>query len=398
VGVEGGGGALAANHPVPEGRPPAGEPAGASPAAERICIVGLGLIGGSLGLAWRRRGACREVVGVARSPEAAERARAVGAVDRATAELEAGVAGADVVVLATPVAAALELAPRVAAAVAPGTLVTDVCGSKQAICRAFEGLLPEGAAFVGGHPMAGSERAGLDAADAYLFENAVYVLTPGERTPQWAVRRMEALVRALGAHPVRLDPARHDAWVAVVSHLPQMVAVALVNAAADAEEDDPGLLALAGGGFRDTTRIASSPPEVWMDVLATNAPAVVAALDRFLERAAALRSQLARGDREAIAAAFRRAAAVRARVPARTKGLLPAYHDLVLFVPDRPGVIGRLATALGDRGVNIQDIEILRLREGEGGTLRLGFATRDEAERARAVLAELGVTAVLRGG
>jgi prephenate dehydrogenase len=375
---------------------------GPAPTAEpppRVAILGVGLIGGSLGMAWRRRGACSEVVGFGRSADRLERARSLGAVDRGTTDLAAAVAGADVVVLATPVETAIALAPSVAAAVRAGALVTDVCSTKAAICRAMAAVLPPGAAFVGGHPMAGLERAGVEAADPYLFENAVYVMTPAAGSPPWAVERLRRLVLASGAHAAVLPPERHDAWVAAVSHLPQLAAVALVNAALDADAADPappGLLSLAGGGFRDTTRIASSPADTWWEVLDTNRGPVLAALDRFEASLAELRRAVTSGGREAVEEAFRRAAAGRARVPQRTKGLLPTYHDLTMYVEDRPGIIGRLATTLGEAGVNIQDIEIVRLREGEGGTLRLGFASAGEAERAVTVLRGLGVEAQRR--
>lgn len=349
----------------------------------RAGIVGVGLIGGSLGLAWRRRGAVDEVVGVGRDLERLERARRAGAIDRCATELEA-LADADVVVLATPIGVALEVAPAVARCARQAALVTDVGSAKVAICRRYADL---GLPFVGGHPLAGSERAGIEAADPYLFENAVWVLTRTDATTDGAGQLAADLAAATGAHPVWLDATRHDEWVARVSHTPQLVAVALVQAAAE----DEGALSLGGGGFRDTTRIASSPPDFWLDVFATNRAPLLAALERFGARLDALRQALAAGDGATLASTFRQAAQARARMPQRTKGLLPSYHDLVLTIPDRPGVIGRLATALGDRGVNIQDIEILRLREGEGGSLRLGFARAEEADQAQAVLAEIGI-------
>ncbi len=365
----------------------------------RVAILGVGLLGGSLGLRWRQRGAVEAVVGFSRSRASAERGLALGALDAVAPDLESAVRGADLVVLCAPVTACLELGPRVAALAAAGCLITDVCSTKAALEAAMLAALEArgpGPLFVGGHPMAGAERGGVEAADPYLFEQAVWALCPPAGTPPPAVDSLAALVEAAGAHPVLLDARVHDRRVAAVSHLPQLAAVALAEAVGGGEERDPGLLALAGGGFRDTTRIAQSPSEMWLDVLATNTGPILDELDRYAAGLARLRHAVADGDRAAITGHFASAAAVRARVPTRHKGLLPAYHDLVLFVPDRPGMIGRLCGALGERGINVQDIEILRLREGEGGTLRLGFATPAEQAAAQDVLAGIGCAAQRR--
>jgi prephenate dehydrogenase len=369
---------------------------GGLPPPRRVAIVGVGLIGGSLGLRWRQSRAVGHVVGYGRTPANLERAVQLGAIDEAAPDLSTALAGAEVIVLAAPIGACLAMAEEVARLAEPGALITDVGSTKAAIEQAMaEALAPRAAephppAFIGGHPMAGAERGGVEAADPYLFENAVWVLCPGRCAPPEAVGRLRPLVEATGAHVVLLDPVQHDRRVAAISHLPQLVAVALAEVAGEGEAADPGLLALAGGGFRDTTRIAQSPAEMWLDVLATNRGPVLENLDRMQARLAALRAAVAAGDAAALRRHFAQAAAVRQRVPTRQKGLLPAYHDLVLFVPDRPGVLGRLCTALGDRGINVQDIEILRLREGEGGTLRLGFRTAEEAGQALEVLAGLG--------
>lgn len=357
---------------------------------EKIAIVGVGLIGGSLGLAWRRQGAARVVAGIDLSPDILRRAAEIGAIDEGTTDLAEGVRGADLVVLATPIGAVLEMAPALAGLLAPGTVVMDVGSTKGAVCRRMREVLPPGVVFVGGHPMAGSEGQGIEAADPYLFQNAVFVLTPGEGVPAAVLEDLRALVSLTGAEVALMDPDLHDRAVAAVSHLPQLVAVALVDAAAAAEAESPGVLALAAGGFRDTTRITASPAGIWLDILDSNREAVLEMLGRFRAALDGLEAAVRAADRRRIEAAFTRAREVRGRLPRRPKGLLPAYFELVVTVEDRPGVIGRLAGVLGERGVNIEDIEILRLREGEGGTIRLGFATEDECSRAFAVLAGHG--------
>lgn len=356
----------------------------------KIAIVGVGLIGGSLGLVWRQRGVARHIAGIDLSPETLRRALEIGAIDSGTTDLAAGVTGAEVVVLATPVGATLDLAPRLAPLLAPGAVVTDVGSTKEAVCRRMRQVLPPHAAFIGSHPMAGSEGQGIEAADPYLFQNAIFVLTPADDAPAGAVDLLRRLVEVTGAQVATLPADLHDRLVAAVSHLPQMVAVALVNTVVDAEAQYPGVLSLSAGGFRDTTRITSSPPGIWLDILDSNRDAVVEMLGRFRRALDGLEAAVRAGDRERLRAEFEKARAARQRLPRRPKGLLPAYFELVVTVEDRPGVIGRLAGVLGDHGINIEDIEILRLREGEGGTIRLGFATEEECTQAFSVLAGNG--------
>ncbi len=267
----------------------------------RAAIVGVGLIGGSVGLALRARSGCSRVVGVGRSPDALEAALRRGALDEAATDLAAGLRGADLVVLAAPVRACIGLLPAVAAAVGPDAVITDVASTKAEIVAAA----PPGPAFVGGHPLAGSERSGIEAASADLFEGATWVLTPGGATATWAVERVAALAAGLGARPVVMDAATHDRRVAAVSHLPQAVAVALA-AAVPVEA-----LPLAARGFRDTTRLADSSPEVWNDVFATNRDNVVAMIAAMEDVLGELRAAIAGGDEAAVAAIFVRAAARR---------------------------------------------------------------------------------------
>ncbi len=267
----------------------------------RMAIVGVGLIGGSLGLAMRARCTGSRVVGIGRQRGGLDAALRLGAIDEAATDLAAGVRGADLVVLAAPVRTCIALLPSVAAAVGPRTAITDVASTKAAVVAAA----PPGAAFVGGHPMAGSERTGVEAATADLFTGATWVLTPAAATPAWAVERVAACAAVVGAHPVVMDAATHDRHVAAVSHLPQAVAVALAAAVPEAA------LPLAARGFRDMTRLAGSSAAVWNDVFATNRDNVVAMLTTMAGALGELRAAVAAGDEAAVARLFARAAAHR---------------------------------------------------------------------------------------
>ncbi|MFS8664579.1 MAG: prephenate dehydrogenase/arogenate dehydrogenase family protein [Limnochordales bacterium] len=361
-----------------------------------VSIVGLGLMGGSMGMALRRAPGIERVVGVARRADTVAEAVAVGAVDGGTTDLQEGVRGADVVVFATPVRTIADLAAQAAPALAPGTVVTDVGSTKAELCRTLPPLLPPGVEYIGGHPMAGSERTGLEAADPYLYQNAIYILTP-LREEQPGLDKAIALVEAVGAHPLILDPEQHDRAVAAVSHLPHMVATALVLAVGEVAAQDPRVLALAAGGFRDTTRVASGDPVMWRDICLSNRGPLLEMMDRFAEALAAARAAVAAGDGDGLMGQMARARAVREQLPRHRKGILSPMSELVVQLEDRPGAIHEVTGCIAAKGINIKDIEILRVREGEGGTLRLAFAHDEDLEKALGELAARGFVARRRG-
>jgi len=254
----------------------------------RVTVVGLGLIGGSFALALKKVGV--QVVGV---DEAAvvDAARARGAVDSGGPDLEEGVRGSDLVVLATPISVILDHIRRLAPVLRPGTLVTDVGSTKRRIlARSSE--LPDEVFFVGGHPMAGKETSGLDAADAELFRGAPWCLVPREGTPGAALQKLENLVTALGARPVAVDAESHDRAVAVVSHVPQVLALVLAHQAASVEN----ALSLSGPAFRSLKRLAESPFSVWRDILETNEDMIKEALSEFERRLGEARDAVPRLD------------------------------------------------------------------------------------------------------
>lgn len=285
----------------------------AAPQFERVAIVGLGLMGGSLGLALRDAALCRVAIGYDAAPGVAERAVARGALDLASASVAEAIAGADLVVIATPALAAERILPTVAGQLghlAPDVVVTDVCSVKAPLV-ALAGQTPGLAQrFIGSHPMAGSERAGIAAATGALYRGARWALTPTAQTATDALRRMRALIVALGAEPLELDAQAHDDAVAGVSHLPLVVAVALTETLA-AGDDWPTLARLAAGGYRDTTRVAAGDPLMWRDILLANRVALLARLDAFTATLARLRASIARGDAEEIEAQLRATQAAR---------------------------------------------------------------------------------------
>ena len=284
------------------------------PGTERVTIVGVGLIGGSIGLAVRERGLAREVVGVGRRQPSLAKAQALGAIDRGTTNLVEGAAGADVVVIATPVDSVVD-AVRSVAKVAPHAVITDAGSTKAEICRRLrqpshkeiqagvERISP--GRFVGSHPLAGDHRTGPEFARADLFKGRVVVVTPEDETLPGLVERIEEFWESLGASVVLLSPTEHDRALAATSHLPHLLASAL--AAATPEE----WLQLAATGWGDTTRIAAGDPQLWTQIFRQNREAVIDALRRFQHRLAAFDDAIAGQDDAALVAQLQEAKRIR---------------------------------------------------------------------------------------
>ena len=329
--------------------------ASSSERRRRAAVVGTGLIGGSIGLALRGRG--WHVTGCDRDPVRAQQALARGALD-AVGEPE----GADVTFVATPVGA---VAAQAAAALKGQGVVTDVGSVKASIVSAVDH--PR---FVGGHPMAGSEQEGVEGADASLFSRSVWVLTPVAGTDAHAHALVRSVVSSLGAEVVELAPARHDELVAVVSHVPHLVAAALMALAADRAEEHGVVLRLAAGGFRDMTRVASGDPGMWPDVCAENAPAIVELLGELEVALARVRATVAAGDREGLLALLAEARAARRSLPVGAHDVAD-LAELRVPVTDRPGVLAEITTLATELGVNIASVEIVHSSEGDAGVVIL---------------------------
>ncbi|MGH2760040.1 MAG: prephenate dehydrogenase/arogenate dehydrogenase family protein [Actinomycetota bacterium] len=352
---------------------------------ERILLIGTGLIGGSIGLGLKRSGNVR-VRGFDADDNNAEAALEVGAVDEVAPDIRRGVDGADVVVVATPVGEILPTIERVASHVSPATLVTDVGSTKSGIVTEAERLLGAEGAFVGGHPMAGTEGEGIRSARPDLFEDALWILTPTERTASDAYRRLNALVASLGARTLALDPAEHDRLVALVSHLPYAIATSLMALAG--EEGDPRVFQAAAGSFRDVTRTAGTNPRVWRDIFAWNREAVVRELEHFSMRLEDLRAAVELGRWDELDEIIERARAARRRFPAKGERTPGEPVTLDVAIPDRAGVLAEVTTAIGQGGINIEDLWMDH--RSAGGVLHIlvdGVAT---AERAGELLTEKG--------
>jgi prephenate dehydrogenase len=274
---------------------------------KKITLAGVGLLGGSLGMALRRRRLARSVVGLVRRAASVAECEALGAVDLATLDLERAVGGAELVVLCTPLAQMRTLLEQMLLALKPGAIVTDVGSVKGSVVRDLEATVAKaGAHYVGSHPMAGAEKMGVAAAQADLFEGAVCVVTPTPRSNAAAVRKLEQLWKSVGGRVLKLTPKEHDALVSRSSHLPHVVAAQLANQILSPQRPkEQGML--CANGFRDTTRIASGSPEMWRDIALANRQNLSRALEMFTDGLLDFRRALESGDAGAVTRFFEQA-------------------------------------------------------------------------------------------
>lgn len=349
---------------------------------DRVAVLGMGLIGGSVALALAGADPDATIVGYDPDAEGLAAAAERGVIHEAAGSAEAAVAGAGLVVLAMPVDLIPDACSALADHIEPGAAITDVGSAKRDVVAAGEAAF--GGRFVGGHPMAGSERHGIDAADPELFGGAWWILTPTERTDSESYSRVRSLVGSLKALPVALDPSVHDALIARLSHVPQLAASALVSSAA-AGGDREELLGLAAGGFRDVTRIAASSPELWVAILRSNRAAVLEGLGGLRDGLADLEDMIATERWDDLRGYLAAARTARLELFARPD-LAGEPVTLAIPVQDRPGLLAEVTTAAGRLGANIEDLRIIHSTEGGQGRLEMVIAG---AERAAVLAAEL---------
>lgn len=249
--------------------------------SKRMTVIGVGLIGGSLARILRERGAVGEIIGVGRSEKNLRRAVELGVIDRYYTDPCEGVKGSDLVFLATPVCAIGSLLGRISGFLAPGCIVTDGGSVKEAIVAECEPLMPPGTHFVGGHPIAGTEKSGVEASFSTLYQGKRCIVTPTPRTDPSALETVVRMWEIAGSEVITMDVAKHDRIVAAISHLPHMVAYSLVNAVEGYDRLDESILSYSAGGFRDFTRIASSDPVMWRDIALMNRDALLEMIDLF---------------------------------------------------------------------------------------------------------------------
>lgn len=349
-----------------------------------IAIIGMGLIGGSLALALKKSGYGGKIIGYDLSKEALVEAKAIGAIDFAYEDPNKAIKNADLIVMAVPVGYYKQVFQEIAAYLPKDVVITDVGSVKGYVEALVDQHLPTDIQFLGGHPMAGSEKGGIKAATPFLYENAYYFLTPNGNTSRNTIEKVENLVKAIGAYPVIVEAHEHDKIVAQISHIPHLAAVMLASLLE--KRNSTSYISFVGGGFRDTTRIAAGNPNMWKDIFFFNKGEVlegIKALEGLLQD---FKNKLLEEKQEEVLEALEKAKNIRDSIPHTARDYIPPMYDLIIDVQDRPGVLGELTQVIGTHHINIKEIEILHAREGERGAVRVGFASKEEQEKALIIL------------
>ncbi len=353
-----------------------------------VSIIGLGLMGGSLGLALKRNQNVH-ITGFDNSYGAMQEAYRRGIIDTIAASIQKVGEEADVIIFATPVNTTVRLLQEVPNwPLKDNVIISDTGSTKGPIMEAARQLQQKGITFIGGHPMTGSHKSGVSAARAHLFENAYYILTPAPQVKKEQIGRMEELLMPTKGKLVVLNAKEHDRMTAIVSHFPHLVASSLVGLLAEQQEENPFVKELAAGGFRDLTRIASADPIMWRDITIQNKEELLNQLDRWTEEMSRIRQMLQDNDPAYIQDYFNDAKVYRDELPITAKGALYTTYDLHVDVPDHPGVISEITKILADECISITNIRIVETRTDVFGILVISFQTPSDRKKAQIALSE----------
>jgi prephenate dehydrogenase len=359
---------------------------------KRTAIVGVGLVGGSIGMRMKQMEYGGNIVGHDRL-EVLDEALAKGAIDEHAEDLAQAVASADLIVMATPVEETLRLLPAVLTLAKPGAIVTDTAPAKRDLAAVARNVGNARAVYLGGHPLAGSNRQGIANADSNLFDSAYWVLTPTENTPDSVRESLAWWVRMLGAYPLAASPDVHDQLIAMTTHVPFVIALALSQWVAKRSADDPLLKKLATGNFQTLTSLANLPFDMWCGVIDANREQIHSAIMEFRGVLDDCAQKLSIGQLPEV---WQQAHSFQKKLTRERPGDWEANCDLVVTASDRPGSIARIAGLLATAEINIRDIAVIYVREGRGGTLRVGLESRADARQALDLLSNHGFSARLK--
>lgn len=356
---------------------------------KKITIIGLGLIGGSLARAFNERLGISNITAVTRNMDSVHQAVKDGSIARGFTELNEYVWDSDIIFICTPVKRAIEYIDSLAKKVKKDCIITDV-GSTKAEIIEYINTIPDPPLFIGGHPMAGTEQTGYTAGFTHLFENAYYILSPSKTTTETSLKLLTGMVKGIGAIPVTLDAHQHDMITGCISHVPHIIASALVNMVKEADTPDAKMQMLAAGGFKDITRIASSSPEMWENILLSNRHQIGKILDSYIEILGRVKHYIKDDDSQSVYDFFNAAKIYRDSFSNQNNGLIQPTCEIIVDVIDQPGIIGEIATILGHNSVNIKNINVSNNREFEQGCLRITLPDSEHVNTAYNLLSEKG--------
>ncbi|MBD1378601.1 prephenate dehydrogenase [Metabacillus arenae] len=352
-----------------------------------VFLVGLGLIGGSIALAIKKEYPDCKILGIDIDEEQADIAKLLTVIDDKVETIEMGASAADFIILATPVVQTLSLIDYLSKMeLKQKVIVTDVGSTKQKIVEHAADKFGTDKIFIGGHPMAGSHKSGITAAKPHLFENAFYVLTPSNNTDPAAIDELKKLLKGTKANLIEMAPDEHDSITGVISHFPHVIAASLVHQAERFNHEYPMIKRMAAGGFRDITRIASSSPTMWRDILLHNKEELLHLFNDWQHEMDTIRALVEAEEAEKLHDYFIHAKTYRDGLPQRQKGAIPAFYDLYIDVPDYPGVISEITGYLAKEQISITNIRIIETREEIYGVLRVSFQNEEDRKEAKACI------------
>lgn len=338
----------------------------------KLGFIGLGLIGGSLAKSVKRVHPKHYIIAYNRSASSRREALQDKVVDETSAQIDNSFSDCDYIFLCTPVEQNIEYLEQLKKIIRPSCIITDVGSVKQNIHRAVEELnLTKN--FIGGHPMAGSEKTGYKNSDSYLLENAYYVITPTKDVSKKSIDEFYELVQSVGAIPVLLDYKEHDYAVAAISHLPHLIAASLVNLVKDNDSEKETMKLLAAGGFKDITRIASSSPEMWQQICSTNKDNLLILIDKYTESLKQIKTSIANNRDSDIFDFFSKSREYRNSFANNVRGPINKSYSLGCDIVDESGAICTIATILAENKISIKNIGIIHNRETEAGVLKIEF-------------------------
>ena len=351
----------------------------------KISIIGLGLIGGSIAKAIKNFSSSHFISGFD-NPGILDKALEQKVIDKQLSSVEESL-DSDLIFICLPVDATINVFEKLADKINSNQILTDVCGVKSIFQEIWEKKERKGI-YIGGHPMTGKEKGGYENSDPLLFENCVYILNESAKDFP-VIDSFTEIIHQLGARITFLNPKVHDIIVASVSHLPQLLSVSLINSAG-LKGSDINFFDYAAGGFRDMTRIASSEFDIWEPVLRENRKNIIQAIDNFVFDLDQMKKSISNEDYKKLTDKFESARVKRDEIPKSNKGFINQIYDVFVFVKDEPGVISKISTALFENNINIKDIELLKIREGSGGTFRLAFESEGDVKKAQQIIERIG--------
>ncbi len=358
---------------------------------KKISIIGLGLIGGSLAKIFIDKLGINDITAINRSSKSLDQAIKEGTITRGFHEINEYVWNSDIIFICTPVGLTKKYINFLSDKVSPQCIITDVGSTKSEIID-FVNSMENPPCFIGGHPMAGSEKTGYTASYSHLFENAFYILSHCKTTTTEAMETMTSLVKSIGAIPVEIDGIAHDNVTASISHVPHILASSLVNMVKKLDSSSGKMQLLAAGGFKDITRIASSSPEMWENIVLSNKEQVQLILTEYINEINSFKSMLDKEDSQSIYNFFETAKNYRNSFHNVKKSLISQSFEIVADVIDEPGIIGEIATILGDNSINIKNINVSNNREFELGCLKISLSNQESAHKAYDLLKQEGYT------